>query len=46
MLSRDLLRDNPEKVRQALADRNMEPALLDDWLRLDAERRTDLVEVE
>ncbi|HEX7183287.1 MAG TPA: serine--tRNA ligase, partial [Thermoanaerobaculia bacterium] len=46
MLSRDLLRDNPERVRQALADRNMEPALLDDWLRLDAERRSDLVEVE
>src|SRR5215210_6937255 len=46
MLSRDLLRDNPEMVRQALATRNAEPALLDAWLRLDAERRADLVEVE
>jgi seryl-tRNA synthetase len=46
MLSRDLLRDEPEKVRQALADRRMDPALLDTWLRLDTERRTDLVEVE
>ncbi len=46
MLSRDLLRDDPERVRQALALRNAEPALLDEWLRLDTERRTDLVEVE
>jgi seryl-tRNA synthetase len=46
MLSRDLLRDDPEKIRQALADRNADPALLDTWLRLDGERRTDLVEVE
>ena len=40
------MRDDPERVRQALALRNAEPALLDEWLRLDAERRTDLVEVE
>ncbi len=46
MLSRDLLRDDPERVRQALANRKMEPTLLDDWLRLDAERRSELVEVE
>jgi seryl-tRNA synthetase len=46
MLSRDLLREDPEKVRQALADRNTDPALLDSWLRLDTERRADLVEVE
>jgi seryl-tRNA synthetase len=46
MLSRDLLRDDPEKVRHALADRTMDPGLLDAWLRLDAERRTALVEVE
>jgi seryl-tRNA synthetase len=46
MLSRDLVREDPEKVRQALADRNTDPALLDTWLRLDTERRTDLVEVE
>ena len=46
MLSRDLLRDDPERVRQGLANRNTDPAPLDDWLRLDAERRTALVEVE
>jgi seryl-tRNA synthetase len=46
MLSRDLLRDESEMVRQALADRKADPALLDEWLRLDTERRTDLVEVE
>jgi seryl-tRNA synthetase len=46
MLSRDLLRDETDKVRQGLVNRNTDPALLDTWLRLDAERRTDLVEVE
>jgi len=46
MLSRDLIRDEPEKVRQALAGRNVDLSLLDTWLRLDTERRTDLVEVE
>lgn len=40
------MRDDPETVRQALATRNADPALLDEWLRLDAERRADLVEVE
>jgi seryl-tRNA synthetase len=46
MLSRDLLRDDPEKVRQALLNRNSNPAQLDAWLMLDAERRAALVEVE
>jgi seryl-tRNA synthetase len=46
MLARDLLRDHPDRVRQALADRNADPALLDSWLGLDAERRAELVEVE
>jgi seryl-tRNA synthetase len=46
MLSRDLLRDDPERVRKGLQNRNMDPASLDAWLRLDAERRADLVEVE
>jgi seryl-tRNA synthetase len=46
MLSRDLLREQPEKVRQGLAARNADPAPLDRWLRLDAERRAGLVEVE
>jgi seryl-tRNA synthetase len=46
MLSRDLLRDDPDKVRQGLANRNTDPSLLDGWLRLDAERRFTLVEAE
>jgi seryl-tRNA synthetase len=46
MLSRDLLRDDPEKVRHGLASRRADVAPLDTWLRLDAERRTALVEVE
>jgi seryl-tRNA synthetase len=46
MLSRDLLRDDPEKVRQGLANRKMDPAPVEAWQRLDAERRAALVEVE
>ena len=46
MLARDLLRDESERVRQGLLQRNTDPAPLDAWLRLDAERRAALVEVE
>src|SRR5215207_220909 len=46
MLSRDLLREDPDRVRQALANRNADPSLLENWQRLDAERRAELVEVE
>jgi len=46
MLSRDLLRDDPEKVRQGLLNRNANPAPLDAWLLLDAERRAALGESE
>ncbi len=46
MLSRDLLRDQPDRVRQGLLHRHADPAQLDAWLRLDAERRALLVEVE
>lgn len=46
MLSRDLLREDPERVRQALANRNADLSLLDNWQKLDAERRAELVEVE
>jgi seryl-tRNA synthetase len=46
MLSRDLLRDDPEKVRQALANRNADLSMLDAWQRLDGERRAELVEIE
>src|SRR5436305_2745891 len=46
MLSRDLLRDDPETVRQGLLNRNSSPAQLDGWQMLDAGRRAALVEVE
>jgi seryl-tRNA synthetase len=46
MLSRDLLRDDPERVRRDLANRNADLNLLDTWLKLDAERRAELIEVE
>ena len=46
MLSRDLLRENPERVREALTNRKGDVSLLDNWQRLDAERRAELVEVE
>ncbi len=47
MLSRDLMREDPERVRERLASRGaaMTP-LLDSWLQLDAERREALVELE
>ncbi len=46
MLSRDLLRSDPERVRRALADRHHSTDLLDTWQALDTERRTLLVDLE
>jgi seryl-tRNA synthetase len=46
MLPRDLLRNDPDRVRRALAARRAEPELLDRWLALDEERRGVLVRVE
>ena len=46
MLSRQLLRERFDEVRSLLADRGAEPGMVDDWRRLDRERRTLLVEVE
>jgi seryl-tRNA synthetase len=46
MLSRDLLRDDFERVRQALVTRKVDPALLESWHRLDGDRRSALVELE
>jgi seryl-tRNA synthetase len=46
MLSRELLRNDPEHVRRALSERGAEAAPLDAWQRLDAERRAALVELE
>ncbi|MBV8199289.1 MAG: serine--tRNA ligase [Acidobacteria bacterium] len=46
MLARELLRHDPEGVVERLASRGVDPALPRAWLRLDAERRAALVEIE
>ncbi|MCG8463063.1 MAG: serine--tRNA ligase [Holophagales bacterium] len=46
MLSRDLLRNRTDHVRELLAGRGIGPTALDHWLGLDAERRSGLVQVE
>jgi seryl-tRNA synthetase len=46
LLSLQFVRENPEAVRKALRDRGGDEAVLDDLLRLDAERRELLVESE
>jgi len=46
MLDIDLLRQNPDKVREALRLRQDDPALVDRVLSLDGQRREILVEVE
>ena len=46
MLPRELLRQDPDGVRRALADRGQGDAPLDAWLSLDGERRQRLVELE
>lgn len=43
MLSRDLLRNEPDRVRTALANRGQDGALVDRFLALDGERRALLV---
>jgi seryl-tRNA synthetase len=45
MLDRDLLRNDPERVRKAAALKN-EPCPIDEWLRADSSRRTMLQELE
>jgi seryl-tRNA synthetase len=46
MLARELLREQPDTVRDGLAARGSDPAQVDRWLALDEERRAGLVEVE
>jgi seryl-tRNA synthetase len=46
MLSRDLLRSDSERVRRAFIDRGQGPAALDDWQRVDAERRSAVTEID
>ena len=46
MLSRELLRERPQEVRELLATRGTDPELFGSWEVLDKERREALVEVE
>ncbi len=46
MLDIDLIRNEPERVKQALRNRNEDPSLVDEVLDLDAQRRELLQEVE
>ena len=46
MLSRDLLRSDSERIRRAFVDRGQGPATLDEWQRLDAERRAAVGETD
>lgn len=46
MLDINLIRENPEAVRKSLADRQMDPTLVDPALDLDNRRRSLLTEVE
>lgn len=46
MLDAKLIRNEPEKVRQALINRNTDTAILDRFLELDEQRRNVLYEVE
>jgi seryl-tRNA synthetase len=46
MLDARFVRAEPEKVRQALVNRNADTAALDEFLALDEQRRKDLFEVE
>jgi seryl-tRNA synthetase len=46
MLSRELLRSDPERVRRAFIDRGQGPATLDEWLQTDAERRGAVTEID
>ena len=46
MLSRELLRNDPDRVRAGLRARRADVESYERWLRLDAERREHIVEVE
>lgn len=46
MLPRELLRNDPDRVRRSLAERGADGTPLEVWQRLDAERRAALVELE
>lgn len=46
MIDPELIRQDPEKVKKAVAAKQYDPAAVDDFLRLDGQRRKILAEVE
>jgi len=46
MLARELLRNDPDRVRRALAERGQDAAAFDSWQALDRDRRETLVRLE
>ena len=46
MLSRELLRQEPDRVRELLASRGVDTTPFDGWVELDQKRRSTLVELE
>ncbi len=46
MLDSRFVRDNPEKVIKALKDRGYDPGIISDFLKIEEERRSLLLEVE
>ena len=46
MLSRDLLRSAPERIRRAFVDRGQGPLTLEQWQTLDVERRSAVGEID
>ena len=46
MLDRNIVREQPERVRQSMLDRQMDPVPVDQAIELDVERRSLLSEVE
>jgi seryl-tRNA synthetase len=46
MLDARFVRDNPEKVIKALTDRGYDPGVIDDFLKIEEQRRSLLLDVE
>ncbi len=46
MLDARFVRDNPEKVIKALRDRGYDPGVIDDFLKIEGQRRSLLLDVE
>ena len=46
MLSRELLRQEPDRVREQLSTRGVDTTPVDSWVELDQKRRSTLVELE